>query len=66
MGGAFLDVFQQEPLPPESPLWGLDNVIVTPHSAGFSDGNSARVRALFLNNLQRWAGGEPLANRLVG
>ncbi|WP_438858834.1 NAD(P)-dependent oxidoreductase [Achromobacter spanius] len=66
LGGAFLDVFQQEPLPPESLLWGLDNVIVTPHSAGFSDGNSARVRALFLNNLQRWAGGEPLANRLVG
>lgn len=66
LGGAFLDVFQQEPLPPESPLWGLDNVIVTPHSAGFSNGNRARVRDLFVDNLRRWARAEPLANRLVG
>lgn len=65
LGGAFLDVFQQEPLPPESPLWGLDNVIVTPHSAGFSDGNRARVLGLFVDNLRRWARAEPLANRLV-
>ena len=66
LGGAFLDVFQQEPLPPESPLWALDNVIVTPHSAGFSDGNAARVRELFLNNLRRWAQGEALINPLIG
>lgn len=66
LGGAFLDVFQQEPLPPESPLWGLDNVIVTPHSAGFSDGNPARVRGLFLDNLRRWTQDEPLAHRLAG
>lgn len=62
LGGAFLDVFQQEPLPPESPLWSLANVIVTPHSAGFSDGNSARVRERFLDNLGRWTRGEALAN----
>lgn len=66
LGGAFLDVFQQEPLPPDSPLWALDNVIVTPHSAGFSDGNSARVRGLFLDNLRRWMQDEPLVHRLIG
>lgn len=65
LGGAFLDVFQQEPLPPESPLWSLDNVIVTPHSAGFSDGNTARVRECFLDNLGRWARGEALLNRVI-
>ncbi|NMK48107.1 NAD(P)-dependent oxidoreductase, partial [Achromobacter sp. Bel] len=65
LGGAFLDVFQQEPLPPESPLWTLENTIVTPHSAGFSDGNRARVRGLFLANLRRWTQAEPLANRLA-
>ncbi|MBB1593634.1 D-2-hydroxyacid dehydrogenase [Achromobacter sp. UMC46] len=66
LGGAFLDVFQQEPLPPSSPLWAQDNVIVTPHSAGFSDGNQARVRGLFVDNLRRWARDEPLAHRLTG
>jgi len=62
LAGAFLDVFHHEPLPPESPLWGLENVIVTPHSAGFSDGNATRVRGLFLENLRRWAAQEPLRN----
>ena len=65
LGGAFLDVFQHEPLPPDSALWDLPNVIVTPHSAGFSDGNAARVRALFVDNLNRWLAGEPLANRSI-
>ncbi|WP_459618631.1 NAD(P)-dependent oxidoreductase [Bordetella sp. 2513F-2] len=64
LAGAYLDVFQQEPLPPDSPLWGLPNVIVTPHSAGFSDGNAPRVRRLFVENLKRWAAGTELANRL--
>jgi D-2-hydroxyacid dehydrogenase (NADP+) len=62
LGGAFLDVFAHEPLPAESPLWALPNVIVTPHSAGFSDGNAARVTGLFLENLRRWNVGEPLRN----
>ncbi|WP_144641297.1 D-2-hydroxyacid dehydrogenase [Bordetella genomosp. 13] len=65
LAGAFLDVFQQEPLPAESPLWALDNVIVSPHSAGFSDGNADRVRQLFLDNLRRWAAGQPLRNVMV-
>jgi phosphoglycerate dehydrogenase-like enzyme len=62
LGGAFLDVFAHEPLPATSPLWTLDNVIATPHSAGFSDGNAARVERLFLDNLARWQRGQPLLN----
>jgi phosphoglycerate dehydrogenase-like enzyme len=62
IGGAYLDVFAHEPLAPQSPLWGLDNVIATPHSAGFSDGNEARVEALFVENLRRWCAGEGLRN----
>nr|WP_236599965.1 D-2-hydroxyacid dehydrogenase [Ramlibacter alkalitolerans] len=62
LAGAFLDVFAHEPLPADSPLWSLANVIVTPHSAGFSDGNAARVERLFLDNLRRWCAGEELRN----
>jgi phosphoglycerate dehydrogenase-like enzyme len=60
LAGAFLDVFAHEPLPADSPLWHLPNVIATPHSAGFSDGNAARVEALFLSKLARWQAGQPL------
>lgn len=52
LAGAFLDVFAHEPLDTASPLWDLDNVIVTPHSAGHSDGNTARVDRIFLANLK--------------
>ncbi len=62
VAGAYLDVFAHEPLPSNSPLWALPNVIVTPHSAGFSDGNEQRVARMFLNNLSRWARGEPLTS----
>jgi phosphoglycerate dehydrogenase-like enzyme len=62
LAGAYLDVFAQEPLPADSPLWDLPNVILTPHSAGFSDGNEQRVAAMFLDNLARWSRGEALAN----
>jgi len=57
LGGAFLDVFHHEPLPAASPLWDMDNVIVSPHSAGFSAGNAARVRQIFLANLRHWLQG---------
>ena len=60
LGGAFLDVFEHEPLPAESPLWSLPNVMVTPHAAGHSDGNAQRVNQMFLDNLQRWVGGQLL------
>lgn len=54
LAGAYLDVFEHEPLDGESPLWGLPNVIVTPHSAGHSDGNEARVDRIFLDYLREW------------
>jgi phosphoglycerate dehydrogenase-like enzyme len=60
LGGAYLDVFEHEPLGSDSALWGLPHVIVTPHSAGHSDGNQQRVSALFLANLARWQAGQPL------
>ena len=62
LAGAYLDVFSHEPLPAGSPLWSLPNVIATPHSAGFSDGNAARVVDIFLDNLRRWQAGQPLRN----
>ena len=60
LGGAFLDVFEHEPLPATSPLWTLPNVMVTPHAAGHSDGNAQRVNQMFLDNLQRWVGDQAL------
>jgi phosphoglycerate dehydrogenase-like enzyme len=60
LAGAYLDVFEQEPLAATSPLWAMDNVIATPHTAGHSDGNAARVAAMFIDNLGRFAKGEPL------
>ncbi len=62
IGGAYLDVFEEEPLPEESPLWDMPRVIVTPHNSGASSGNDPRSAAIFLDNLGRWARGEPLRN----
>lgn len=57
LGGAFLDVFEHEPLPADSPLWTLPNVMVTPHAAGHSDGNAGRVNQMFLDRLGGWLSG---------
>jgi phosphoglycerate dehydrogenase-like enzyme len=60
LGGAGLDVFEQEPLPEDSPLWDLPNVIVTAHKAGVTPHYYERAAALFAANLRRYLAGEPL------
>jgi phosphoglycerate dehydrogenase-like enzyme len=65
LGGAYLDVFEHEPLPADSPLWDLENVIVTPHSAGQSGGNYRRVGELFVENLGAWLASRPLRNAVA-
>lgn len=62
IAGAALDVFSQEPLPPDSELWGLDNVIMTPHISGGMPDYMDRVVALFADNLRRYLAGERLLN----
>jgi phosphoglycerate dehydrogenase-like enzyme len=62
--GAALDVFQEEPLPWESALWDMDNVIVSPHSASTSDRENERITDLFCENLRRFLDGRPLLNQL--
>lgn len=60
--GAGLDVFVEEPLPPDSPLWRLPNVLVLPHVSGTSDGYWRRQIELIVQNLRRYRRGEPLRN----
>jgi phosphoglycerate dehydrogenase-like enzyme len=62
LAGAGLDVTNPEPLPKESPLWEMDNVIITPHHAGQSPKAPRRVFELFCENLKRFVAGEPLIN----
>ena len=62
LGGVALDVFETEPLPPESPFWTLDNVIVTPHSSSVYDGWARRSAEMFCDNAARWLAGAPLEN----
>jgi len=64
LAGAVLDTFTHEPLDPESPLWSLDNVVLTSHSAGVSRHEPARLVRLFVDNLRRYDAGEPLMNVL--
>jgi phosphoglycerate dehydrogenase-like enzyme len=62
IGGAVLDVFNEEPLPPDSPLYGTPNLIITPHTSWSSDRVVERSIELFVENLRRFAAGEPLEN----
>jgi len=62
IGGAVLDVFAEEPLPPDSPLWTLPNVLVTPHAAALSARENERIVELFVANLRRFLDGDPLTN----
>jgi phosphoglycerate dehydrogenase-like enzyme len=62
IAGAGLDVFEQEPLPPDSPLWEMENVLISPHVAGFTPRYDERAVALFAVNLRRYVAGDPLLN----
>ena len=64
LAGAYLDVFATEPLPADSPIWSLPNVICTPHNSAASRGNEARQVEIFLDNLARYGRGEPLRNEV--
>ena len=60
IGGAALDVFDQEPLPAESPFWDLDNLLIMPHTAGMTAKLWGRHYTLFSENLRRYLSGQPL------
>lgn len=64
LAGAGLDVFEDEPLPTESPLWGMPNVLITPHCAGLSNRLGDRLCDLFIANLTRFREGKALAQRV--
>ena len=65
IAGAVVDVTDPEPLPPESGLWELPNVIITPHVAGQSARRIDNMTGLFCENLRRWLTGRPLVNYLA-
>ena len=62
LAGAGLDVCETEPLPADSPLWDVPNLIITPHCAGRSSGRMRRLTECFCENLRRYLAGEPLSN----
>ena len=64
IAGAALDVFEAEPLPTTSPLWNLDNVIITPHISGFTRDYHDKAALVFKENLRRYLDNRPLLNKL--
>jgi glyoxylate/hydroxypyruvate reductase len=64
LAGAALDVLREEPPPPDSPLWDMPNVILSPHSASTVTQENARITDIFCDNLRRYLDGEPLRNVL--
>jgi phosphoglycerate dehydrogenase-like enzyme len=66
IAGAALDVTEPEPLPIDSPLWAMDNVLITPHTGGETQSYEDNVVDMLLANLERlWGGNEDLINRIV-
>jgi phosphoglycerate dehydrogenase-like enzyme len=63
LAGAVLDVFEREPLPSDSPLWDMPNVLVSPHSASTVAQENGHIVDIFIENLKRYLGGEPLINQ---
>lgn len=64
LGGAYLDVFEKEPLPAESPLWDLPKVLISPHNSAAASGNDERVYQMFLGNLEQWHRKQALTNEV--
>ncbi|MDI1282953.1 MAG: D-2-hydroxyacid dehydrogenase [Reyranella sp.] len=62
LAGAYLDVFEREPLDPASPLWDMPNVLISPHTASHSLGQKEAIFEIFLDNLARWRDGRKLRN----
>lgn len=65
LAGAYLDVFEREPLDPYSALWDLPNVIISPHTASHSLGQNEAIFEIFIENLQRFRAGEKLRNDIA-
>jgi phosphoglycerate dehydrogenase-like enzyme len=62
LGGAAFDVFEEEPLPPSSPLWDTPNLLITPHTVGVNREYMVRLGEVFFGNVRRLERGEPLLN----
>jgi phosphoglycerate dehydrogenase-like enzyme len=62
LGGAALDVFEEEPVPEDNPLWDMDNVLFSPHSASCAEFEDANMTDLFIANLHRYLEGMPMLN----
>ncbi|MBI5289890.1 MAG: D-2-hydroxyacid dehydrogenase, partial [Chloroflexi bacterium] len=62
IAAAALDVFEREPLPADSPLWDMENVIVSPHISGGTEIYNVRAVEIFAENLRRYLDGQPLRN----
>lgn len=62
LAGAYLDVFEREPLDPASPLWDMPNVLISPHTASHSLGQNEAIFEIFLENLARFRAGQKLRN----
>lgn len=65
IAGAGLDVFATEPLPTDSPLWTMPNVIITPHSSGASPKSALRAEKIFVENFRQFVNGQPLRNEVT-